>query len=334
MIRTSNDVIPPLDETGSVLRREALEHGLTPDDIRQLVRRGVWVRIRRGAYAQRRSWESLSSERQHLVRARAVLRSLAEPCVLGHVSAAVALGLPTWGADLRTVHVVRPSRRHGSRVEAGVAHHSATLPAEHITEVDGIPVTTAARTVLDHARSSSFETGVVTADAALHRGLTSPAELLELLLWQQEWPGSRVASRVVTFAERDAETPGESRGRVRISQAGLPAPRLQVEIRDGRGVLVGRVDFLFEEHHTIGEFDGRMKYGIEDSGSLAGDVLWQEKLREDALRALGYEVVRFTWDDLMRSPAWLRSRFLAAFARAKGRVPTGLVVPRGAVGEV
>jgi hypothetical protein len=334
VIRTSDDVIPPLDETGSVLRREALEHGLTPEDIRQLVRTGVWVRIRRGAYARRSSWGSLSPERRHLVTARAVLRSLDEPCILGHVSAAVALGLPTWGADLRTVHVIRPSARHGSRLEAGVAHHSATLPEEHITEVDGMLVTTAARTVLDHARSSSFEAGVVTADAALHRGLTSPRELLELLLWQQEWPGSRIASRVVAFADRDAESPGESRGRVRISQARLPRPQLQVEIWDPSGILLGRADFLFDGHHTIGEFDGRIKYGIAGSGPQAAEVLWQEKLREDALRALGYEVVRFTWDDLERSPAWLRSKFLAAFARAKGRVPTGLAIPRGGRGRV
>lgn len=319
MSRTTLPVLPLLDDTGSVLRREALEAGLRAEDVRWLVRQGTWVRIRRGAYATRTSWTSMSDAERHLVTARAVLRSLVEPAVLGHVSAAVVWGLPVWGADLSRVHVIRPARRHGARTESGVVHHSATLPDAHVRDMAGIPVTSPGRTLVDHARSTSFEPGVVTLDAGLHRGLTTQAELLDLLTWQLDWPGSRAAGRAIAFADPLPESPGESRGRVRIAQAGLPEPVLQAEIRDTTGRFVGRTDFLFEGQRTIGEFDGRIKYRGRVAGQSLEDVLWQEKEREDKLRSLGYEVVRFVWDDLDRSPTWLRQRFREAFSRASGR---------------
>lgn len=308
-----------LNESGSVLRREALDAGMSPDDVRGLLSAGTWVRIRRGAYADRRSWTALSPEQRHLVLARAVLRALEEPAVLAHVSAAVAHGLPVWGADLRTVHVLRPSRRHGSRTEAGVVHHSAALPDEHWVYVNGLPVTSPTRTIIDHARTTPFEPAVTTADAALHDGLVTPEGLRAMLAWQQDWPGARAAGRVVGFADGGSESVGESRGRIRMDEAGLPAPELQVEITDALGLVVARVDFLFRAQRTIVEFDGRLKYRLETSERDLEEVVWLEKLREYRLRALGYAVVRITWADLERGPAWLRRRILDAFALASAQ---------------
>lgn len=311
--------MPVLEQSGSVLRREALEYGLTQDELERLLSRGVLVRVRRGAYAVRDDWTALTPEQRHLVTARAVLRSLPEPAVLGHVSAAVAHGLPVWGADLSLVHVIRRSRRLSARTEAGVVHHASRLPDEHVCDLDGLPVTSLARTVVDHARTAPFEPAVVTADAALHSEHLSREELTEMLAWQSDWPGSRGAGRAVVFADGRSESVGESRGRIHIHAAGLPAPELQVVIRDEYGNEVARVDYLFVAQRTVGEFDGRLKYRVANAGANLETVLWNEKRREDALRALGYEVVRFTWDDLERAPAHIRRRFLAAFARAAGR---------------
>ena len=72
----------------------------------------------------------------------------------------------------------------------------------------------------------------------------------------------------------------------------------QVEVRDGRGWLVGRVDFVVRGTKLIIEVDGKVKYATGDP-----EVLWREKKREDALRALGYTVVRITWSDLERPGA-------------------------------
>ncbi len=311
--------VPVLGESGSVLRRELLEFGLSSQEVERMLASGVLVRVRRGAYALADEWDGMSPETRHLVTARAVLRALPRPAVLSHVSAAIAHGLPTWGADLSKVHIVRTARRRSAHVEAGVVHHACSLPEDHVTTVDGVQVTTVARTVIDHCRTVPFEAGVVTADAALHRRVTTPEALREHLLWQSDWPGSRRAIRAVLFADGAAESVGESRGRVKIAAAGLPQPELQVDLLDDMGAFVARVDFLFRAQRTIGEFDGRVKYRVETAGASLEEVLWREKVREDALRALGYEVVRFTWADLERAPAELRRRFLAAFARAAGR---------------
>ena len=47
-------------------------------------------------------------------------------------------------------------------------------------------------------------------------------------------------------------------------------------------------------------------------GKTPGDVLFEEKEREDRLRALGWQVVRWVWADLFR-PAALVRRLNAAF---------------------
>ena len=309
--------LAPMLLTGSVLRNEALDLGLSSSEVHDLVRSGLWVRIRRGAYAEASVFGSLAPEQQHLVRAGAVVRALGEPAVLGHVTAAIAHGLPVWGADLSQVHVIRPARTHASRREAGVVHHSAVLPDEHVSQVGGLQVTSVARSVVDHARTAGYEPGVCTADAALHRVLVSKDELLTMLRWQQDWPKSRAAGKVVAFCDGRAESVGESRGRVRIDQAGLPTPEPQAIILDVSGAFVARVDFLLREQHTIGEFDGRLKYRVGSGADDPGDVVWQEKLREDRLRGLGFQIVRFVWDDLERGPTWLRRLFLPAFERAR-----------------
>ena len=79
-----------------------------------------------------------------------------------------------------------------------------------------------------------------------------------------------------------------------FAKLALPAPELQAEIRDGRGRLVGRVDFLFREQRVVVEFDGRVKY----EGADGRDALFREKRRVDALRSMGFKVVRLTWRDL------------------------------------
>jgi very-short-patch-repair endonuclease len=76
--------------------------------------------------------------------------------------------------------------------------------------------------------------------------------------------------------------------------------------------LIGRVDFLWRKHRIVGEADGRAKYDRPQ-------VLWNEKRREDRLRAAGFEVVRWSWDDITHRPELVSERLLTAFARASAR---------------
>jgi very-short-patch-repair endonuclease len=82
--------------------------------------------------------------------------------------------------------------------------------------------------------------------------------------------------------------------------------------------LIGRVDFLWDQYRTIGEFDGRLKYDGERR-----QTLYDEKRREDRLREAGFEVVRFGWADVQGEARALGRRLPAAFARAARRAATG-----------
>ncbi|MGH9249053.1 MAG: type IV toxin-antitoxin system AbiEi family antitoxin domain-containing protein [Acidimicrobiales bacterium] len=300
---------------GVVLRRQVLAAGISDDEIHRRVRSGAWVAIRRGAYVARNAWLAMDDAAHHRALVHAVVANLGGPAVVSHASAAVMLGLPSWGLDLSTVHVTRPPGV-STRSEAGVWHHAAQLSDDQIIEMDGIAVTHPARTVIDTARVTGFEPSVVVADAALRAGLATDGGLLETFGLMRDWPGARNAGRVVEFADGRAESVGESRGRVCLDVGGLPRPDLQVVIADGNDDWTARVDFLFTEHRTIGEFDGRVKYGRTDPPGIdPGTVVWLEKLREDRLRAMGFEVVRFIWTELSR-PDLVALKFRQAFARA------------------
>jgi hypothetical protein len=81
----------------------------------------------------------------------------------------------------------------------------------------------------------------------------------------------------------------------------LPPSALQFEVRSADGALIGRTDFAWEEHRLVGEFDGRLKYGrLLQPGQHAGDAVFREKQREDAIRDEGWGVIRWTWPDLHR----------------------------------
>ncbi|SEC34911.1 hypothetical protein [Rhodococcus koreensis] len=135
--------------------------------------------------------------------------------------------------------------------------------------------------------------------------------------------GIDAARRVVHFVSGHSESVGESRSRVMLARAGLAVPSQQGEVFDPGGRRVGRVDFHFDGI-VLGEFDGRVKYGrLLKPGQSPGDAVFAEKQREDALRDLGYQVVRWTWDDL-ESPSQAVDRVRRAIARAES--PRGWVV--------
>jgi hypothetical protein len=107
------------------------------------------------------------------------------------------------------------------------------------------------------------------------------------------------ARRAITFADAGGHSVGESRSRVAIARARLPAPVLQWEVRRRDGQFIGQVDFGWPQLGTVGEFDGRVKYGkLLRPGEDPAEALFREKQREDALRREDLGVVRWIWRDI------------------------------------
>ena len=290
-----------------------LDQGYNYDDLRRLQRGGELIRVRRGAYA-REDKPDQSVEERHFRLVLGTAPQLREGAVFSHGSAAVLHGLPVWPTAVSRVHVTR-NRRGGGIKRSVVQVHGTPLRALDTTLIDNMPVTSLRRTVLDLARTVSMTQAVAAGDRALALGLTR-RELDAGLLSMERWPGVRAARRAVHFLDVRSESVGESVSRVRLVEQGLPRPEPQRELFGADGQLIARVDFYWEEHRTVGEFDGKIKYGrLLRPGQRIEDVIFEEKIREDAVRDLGLQVARWIWSDLYRVGV-LRERVLRAFARA------------------
>lgn len=286
-----------MDLSGVRARRRLIADGVTDRELRSWRRAGEFVTVRRGAYVAGDDARLEDAAARHALLISAALPEAGPGSVLSHASAAVLFGLPTWSVPLGRVHLTR-AQRTGGRVGRTVHLHAAPLVADEIVEVCGVAVTSPARTVVDLARSLPFAVGVAVADAALRLGLVDAAGLGAAVERAAGWRGGPSARRVVAFADGRGANVGESRSRVALHRAGLPAPVPQWEVFDGLALL-GRVDFGWPAFRTVGEFDGRIKYGrLLRPGQDPGDAVYEEKLREDRLRERELRVVRWTWANL------------------------------------
>lgn len=285
--------------------------GYTVDEVRSMLRSGALTTVRRGVYVD--GPQPADDVGRHTLLVRAAVAELDGSAVVSHVSAAVLHGLAVWGLPLDVVQVTRHRRRSGARRGTRVHAYSAPLGDDETVVVDGVTCTGLARTVADLAREAPFEQAVVCADAALRAGLERAA-LDAALRRARGWPGVPAARRAAAFADGGSESVGESRSRVAIALAGLPAPALQWPVRWGGSTAY--TDFGWASRRTVGEFDGKIKYGrVLQPGQDVGEVVYAEKLREDAIRDTGLQVVRWTWKDLSDfgvTAARIRARFRAA----------------------
>lgn len=256
--------------------------------------RHIWVRVRHGVVVRAAVWGKLTIEQRHAALVHATtLRMKARPQALSHTSAAALWGLPRVSAWPKRIEVISPSRSSGL-----ILRHD--LPLDRTAEVAGLNVTSVVRTVIDLGRTEDLHDAVAAADCALHVGLCTRAALEEELDGLDPGvPGRARARLVLDLADGRSMSVGESLSRVQMFRLNLPRPELQVEVRDADG-LVGYCDFGWED--VMGEFDGRRKYGIRDGmdPKEVERILWNEKRREDRIRATDRKMARWVWADALR----------------------------------
>ena len=303
---------------------DLIAQGVNPNEMRSLVRRGTLTRLRHGSYLLGPRDPDEDDPGGYLAHRRLIdasLKHLDPGAVLSHGSAAVLHRLPIWRHSIMSAHVTRDGNEGGERRRHVHVHKTPVSPDE-ITTVDGIAVTTLARTVADLGRSTPLMESVAMGDQALRSGL-GPDDLQRVLRGMKRWPGVRSARTMADLIDVRSESPGESASRVRMVQDGIPLPELQRVILDDYGEFVARVDFAWEERRTVGEFDGAIKYGtLLRPGQTAVDVLEDQGRREDAIRGAGWEIARWGWPQLGQ-PDEVASRIRAAFSRAATRTRGG-----------
>ena len=275
---------------GIVTRRQLLEVGYSASAVDRRVRMGALVRLHPGVF---KIGGNPSTREQVLM---ASVLAVSPEAVVSHSSAAGLWGLLSWP---RTVHVMTTRSRW--RPKQFSVHRTADLDAGHVTRVDGIPVTTPARTVVDLGSVAGRRTVGVALDGALRANLTSLLEVAsviddvsrqgrtgvgiarDLLMERQEWTGS-------------TESPLEDLFRQIIEDAALPQPTPQLVVRDRYGVFIGRVDFGYPNQRLAIELDGYQYHS--DPGTFASD-----RVRQNALITAGYRLLRYTARDLRSTPS-------------------------------
>jgi hypothetical protein len=293
-------------QLGVFTAEDAHRAGYDWPEIRRLCMSGRWVRLQRGVYATREEFEAAEARGgRHRLDCVAMLLRLGRPsAALSHATAARLWGMPMRRALQGVVRLTDPTQwRRGE----DFLMTCAPLSDIDIRVVGPLRLTTPPRTLIDCAREWPLEDAVIAMDAALLAGRTSAAGLVAAADSIRGWRGASRAVRAVSLADGRAESPLETRGRLRMVGSGLPTPELQVEIHAaGRRVAV--VDAWFDAAALAVEFDGRIKYTDPWRERTPERVLWEEKRREDELRSLDIRVVRLADADLGRPWAGIADR--------------------------
>lgn len=254
------------------------------------VAEGELVRVARGVFR----WAGdLAPREAHIARVRAIM-SRQGSVVASHASAAVIHGLVIHGAVPELVHLtVAPPAR--VRKRSGYHVHVVPLTAEDVIEVDGVRVTSLARTAADLARTAEFAWAVAAADQALRRGVRV-ADLVAVADAAPGMKGNAALRAVGAFADGRSGSVAESISRVTIQRAGLPKPVLQFEVAGPEG-WAGCSDFGWPDQGMVGEMDGEAKYRdrLEAKRQAPEKVFGAERVRDDAIRRANWWVVHWGW---------------------------------------
>jgi Transcriptional regulator, AbiEi antitoxin len=192
---------------GVVTAKQLKQLGFSENGIRRLIRSGALVPQRKGVYtsAEFAAQAERDPASKHALELAAVLASTDAACAGSHWTAAIVLGLDLLAEPPSgLVALTQAPGGTGSRASRpGVKLHVAELPETDVVLRYGVLVTSSARTVVDIARSGTFEEGVAVAGSALRAGQTEIAELEAVLAACAQWPGLQRARSVVSAVGRE-----------------------------------------------------------------------------------------------------------------------------------
>jgi hypothetical protein len=215
--------------------------------------------------------------------------------VVSHQSAALL-----WGIELVTTPAkphVTVGRNRGRAEHDGVEVHRRDIRSDERELCGEVPITSVVRTLLDLCRALPLAEAVASVDSALRQQLVTLDELVGALRRLPAGRGRGLVRRVLDLADPAAGSMLESLCRVLMAEAGLPRPEPQYVVRH-RGAWVGRVDFAWPEQRVIVETDGFAFHS--DRASYRKD-----RRRHNALQLAGWQVLRFSWEDVVHEPDYV-----------------------------
>lgn len=185
-----------------------------------------------------------------------------------------------------------------SRAHPRLLVHRGSASGRDLHVADGIRMTSAFRTAWDLARRLPLEEAVVAVDALARVGGFAPADLLARRAEQSGARGVRGLTEVVALADPRAESPPETRLRLLLHRAGLPAPAVQYRIVDEHGFVVARVDLAYPDQKLAIDYDG--------SSHVDRRRVLSDRQRDLELADFGWDTMRLGQDDLDTRPQTVR----------------------------
>ncbi|MHA7650272.1 hypothetical protein ACX9NE_11210 [Mycobacterium sp. ML4] len=220
-------------------------------------------------------------------------------------SAAALLGAK-WVRPSLPAELVYDNRKPPPRI---VVHTDTVEPHETVT-LDGITVTSPARTAFDIGRRTTNRLHRLQhLDAlanATHLKMTDVASVIA------EHRGARGLvrlRRVLPLVDGGAESPQETRTRLALIDAGLPKPKTQIRVCDEYGCFVARIDIGYRELRVGIEYDGPQHWTDPEQRDRDID-------RYTALLDLGWTIVKVGGDLLRYREATFIGRVVAAMQAA------------------
>lgn len=270
-----------------VARRQLLAAGLTRSQIQTRIERGQLEAIHQGVYT------AAGIRDAPLRREAAALLACGPAAALAGTTAARMWKLiPPSAAtppSSEPVQVVLAAGRRG-RSRTGIeVHRSRTLTAKDVRHVDGLPVTSPERTLIDLAIP-----GVLTdrqleraLDEALAQRITTLPRIKDRVGKNPTLPGTARTRRLLAGRGSSAITDSDAEELFLslIRQAGLPHPQAQARL-DGFVV-----DFYWPEAKFAVEVDGYRWHQLKTNFE-------RDRHKDRALLRRGIQTTRITWQQL------------------------------------
>jgi Protein of unknown function (DUF559) len=226
--------------------------------------------------------------------------------ILSHRSAA-----QLWRLVARSSHLPEVTRPRHFRARPCICGHRSEVPDDERTLVEGIPVTTVPRTVLDLAAVAPRRQVERALNEVEVQGLTDRLSIPDLLA---RYPGRRGSAVLRALLDDDESARGITRSALEerfvalIDSYGLPRPRLNADLSVG-----GRFfspDCLWMDERLIVELDGRAVHATRRAFEA-------DRERDRLMLAEGWRVMRVTWRQLCDQESAVAADLRRALARGR-----------------
>lgn len=193
-------------------------------------------------------------------------------------AAASALHGAKWVDDATAVELIHANAKAPKRV---VTRNDLIYPDE-VTTIDGISVTTGARTAFDLGRRGDLGEAVARLDALARATRLTADDVVGIAKRHCRARGLRQLDDVLALFDRGAESPRETWLRLLLVDEGFPRPQTQIPILGPDGFPLYYLDMGWPHLKLAVEYDG-----AQHAGTLGYDIH-----RHDYLANLGWTVVR------------------------------------------